>query len=327
MALGDFLLRRARRPEQRLERRGVQGADRRLARGPLVIDPFARVTKKPQIQLEAASGVDAQDPAHLGHEARPAVGRQAHDLVFVAVMREAEVLGERLEEDAERMRKVDLLVDRDRAAAPQAPGRAGKVTETVHRHRSRFVEGRGEKGRGEVRAVMLYEMHLAVEGLRHGPLKERVDTLTLAFVADALEHQRRVRPAPQQVGQLAAEIGARILVDCDLRDVVQPDTRIAQAPADRLRRKPGPMLEPPEALLLRCRHQHAVAQQAGRCVRVIGVDAENDQAGALAANQFQAVRTISVRCSWRGVQPSTSRALRESATSAGGSPGRRPPTT
>ena len=45
--------------------------------------------------------------AHLVGEARLAVGRQAHHLVFVAVLRKAEKLGERGVEQPQRMREVD----------------------------------------------------------------------------------------------------------------------------------------------------------------------------------------------------------------------------
>ena len=49
---------------------------------------------------------------------------------------------------------------------------------------------------------------------------------SFAFIPDAVEHQRKVGAALQHVCELATEVGARILVDRNMRDLVEPDARI-----------------------------------------------------------------------------------------------------
>src|SRR5581483_11822632 len=97
--------------------RGIEHRERRLAALPGIRDTLPGMAKVSEIETERfalprhdhfAQGID------LG---RLPVRREPHDLVFVAVMREAEVLRERLVEDPERMREVHLVLDRDGAAA------------------------------------------------------------------------------------------------------------------------------------------------------------------------------------------------------------------
>ena len=91
-------------------------------------------------------------------EARLAVGRQAHHLVFVAVLREAEELRERGVEQAERVRELDAAADVDVVAAADAPHDAAEVAEPVDRDDRRFVERRGEERAGQMGAMVLDEM-------------------------------------------------------------------------------------------------------------------------------------------------------------------------
>ena len=99
----------------------------------------------------------------LVDEARLAVGRETHDLVLVAVVREADELRHRLVEHAERMREVDAAVDRDRAALAQPPGRGGEIAEAVDRHRHRPVVGRDQESRREMADMVLDGMDGAAE--------------------------------------------------------------------------------------------------------------------------------------------------------------------
>ena len=66
----------------------------------------------------APSGVQAHDLAHGIHEGGPAVRREAHDLVLVAVMRKTEILRESLVKNAERMREKYSAVDGDALPLP-----------------------------------------------------------------------------------------------------------------------------------------------------------------------------------------------------------------
>ena len=109
----------AARAQQFLERWRKQIAELRRAVGPLIGDTLAMMPEIGEIERIAAIGL-SDDLAHGVHEGGLAVRRKPHDLVLVAVMRKAEILGERLIEDAERMRenRPDL---RSRCRAPPAP--------------------------------------------------------------------------------------------------------------------------------------------------------------------------------------------------------------
>jgi hypothetical protein len=63
----------------------------------------------------------------------------------------------------------------------------------------------------------------------------------------------------QNVGDLAKEVGATVLIDGDVVDLRERELSLAQAIGDSLRGKPGPVLDPAEALLLRRRNEHPVA--------------------------------------------------------------------
>ena len=72
---------------------------------PLVVNAFAVVAEKVEVQCKGAVRLQLHDLAHLGQEIGLAVGRQSHDLVFVAVIGKAQVLREGLVEDTERVGK------------------------------------------------------------------------------------------------------------------------------------------------------------------------------------------------------------------------------
>ena len=80
-------------------------------------------------------------------------------------MRKAEILRQRLIEDAERMRKIHPSIDRDVCALARPPGRAGEIAEAIDRDDDRLFERRNMKGRGQMREVMLDPVHLATEAL------------------------------------------------------------------------------------------------------------------------------------------------------------------
>ena len=78
-------------------------------------------------------------------------------------MRKAEILRQRLIEDAERMREIDAAVDGDLRPAADAPGGAGEIAEAIDRNDDRLIEGRDVKGRGQMRQMMFDPMHLRHE--------------------------------------------------------------------------------------------------------------------------------------------------------------------
>jgi hypothetical protein len=135
-------------------------------------------------------------------------------------MAKAEVLGQRLIEDAERMREVHAAIDRERCAVSLAPGGAGEVTEAIDRDGDRALERRREKGRGEVREVVLDVLHLPGEGLAGECLVELLrDRTTAARVAHAVEHQLGIGALTQRVGDLAREASPGVGVERDAVDV------------------------------------------------------------------------------------------------------------
>ena len=123
----------ARRPKQVDQRIAPQAPARGNAFLHRIVGTLAGgVAEIAQIEGEAAVVLEPDDLLHLLDVARLAIGREAHHLVLVAVVREADELRHRLVEDAQRMREVDAAVDRDLAALAQTPGRRGKIAEAVH---------------------------------------------------------------------------------------------------------------------------------------------------------------------------------------------------
>ena len=135
-----------------------------------------------------------------------AVRREPHHLVLVAIVGKAEILGQRLIEDAERMREIDAAVDTDVAALARSPGGAGEIAEAVDRDDHRLVERRDVKGRGEMREVMLDVMHLAAKLLAGKALLQKLgDALTRAPVLEAVEHQSETRALHEDVAKLPSK--------------------------------------------------------------------------------------------------------------------------
>ena len=142
------------RPKKVLQGRREQIAEFGRTVRPLIRHIAPVMAEIVEIELERAIGHQTNDLAHGVQIDRPAIGREAHHLVFVAVVRKAEILGQRLIEDAERMREVHAAVDRERAPSPHAPGCAGEVAEAVDRNDDRLIEGRHVKGGGKMREMM-----------------------------------------------------------------------------------------------------------------------------------------------------------------------------
>ena len=88
-------------------------------------------------------------------EARLAVGGEPHDLVLARIDAKAGEIGKGRVQETERMRKVDLLQNRDLVAGAE-PGRGRRpFADPVHRQDHRRLKGRREKGRGRVAQMVL----------------------------------------------------------------------------------------------------------------------------------------------------------------------------
>ena len=96
----------------------------------------------------------------------------------------------------------------------------------------------------------------------------------LVAIAPTVEQQARTGALERDITELAEEIGAAAAVDGDLGHVTEVNLGFIQAIVDRLRRESGPMLHAPKPLLLGGGEQFAVAHDARRGVRMIGIDAE-----------------------------------------------------
>ena len=99
----------------------------------------------------------------------PAVGREAHQLVFAAVDLEAAVVGERGIEQPERVRKLQLLRQLDLVAAPDAQRRRAPLADAVERQDGRFVERAREKRARRVALVVIGEDERRLARLGRGP--------------------------------------------------------------------------------------------------------------------------------------------------------------
>jgi len=137
MAVVEWIVGLAARPQQLLERRRKQIADLRSAVIPLIGNTLAMMAEEAQIEHVRAIGPQAHDLAHGLHEGRPAIGRKPHDLVLVAVVGKSEKLCERLIEDAERMGKIDAPIDPNRGALANAPSSARKIAKSIDRNHHR----------------------------------------------------------------------------------------------------------------------------------------------------------------------------------------------
>ena len=92
---------------------------------------------------------------------RLAVGREPHHLVFAGVDLEAGVIGRGRIQQAERMRKMDLLEDLEPVAVADRRRRRRPFADAVHGQHGGVLERRGIEGRRRVAQMMLAEQQLA----------------------------------------------------------------------------------------------------------------------------------------------------------------------
>src|SRR5689334_8186966 len=165
VALRQWFFAVSRGPEQVDEGHRVKGPDLRGSVLPLIFDLLAVMPEVGEIQFEAAAVLQANNAAHVLHVARLAIRCQAHHLVFVSVMREPEVLGQRFIEDAQGMGEVDFVVNPDLTSGTATPCRARKVAKAIDRNDRRLGERGSQKCRTEMSQVMFDEMNRPIERL------------------------------------------------------------------------------------------------------------------------------------------------------------------
>src|SRR5438034_3890023 len=118
-----------------------------------------------QIELISSIGSKLYDLAHGLHECRLAIRRKSHDLVFVTVVWKAEILRQRLIEDAERMREIHASIDGNGLAPSHPPRCAAEIAEAIDREDDGFGKRRNMECRGKMCKVVLDPVHLAMKAL------------------------------------------------------------------------------------------------------------------------------------------------------------------
>ena len=155
VVLRQLARRLARRPEDLLEARREDAADRRRPLRPRHVDAAVVVREVVEVQLEELA-VQLHEVAHLrAVHVRLAVRREPHHLPLVAVLREAEPLRDGRVVDAERVRERDTVEHLQPVAATDRDERRREVAEAVERQHRRLVERRDEERGRRVRLVVL----------------------------------------------------------------------------------------------------------------------------------------------------------------------------
>ena len=111
--------------------------------------------------------------------------------------------------------------------------------------------------------------------------QEPRDRLSLASVAEPVEHEADTRRRAQEVADLAQPVGAAVLIDGDMVNFGERELSLAQAIGDGVGRKSGPMLDAPEPLLLGRRDKHSIAHECRCGIAVKGVEPKDDHCASI----------------------------------------------
>src|ERR1700730_16222454 len=177
------------------------------------------VTKIFEVQPESSIGSNPNDLAQLFEESRLAIRRQAHHFVFVSVMRETDELGERGIKNAERVRKINAIVDLDFVAVAESERGAGKVAEAVDGKTGRLVESGNKKRGGKMCEVMFDVMDLRFELEAVRLLERFFNRGGAANVFDLLAHQLRMRLMGEDKTEPSPIVHARVAIHRDVIDL------------------------------------------------------------------------------------------------------------
>ena len=276
----ERILRPPGRAQESLELGRVDRAHRRLAVVPRHAHAFRVVAEVAQVQLEPAAGHEMDQLAEPGDVARLAVRREPHHLILVAVLGEAEVLREGEIEESQRMGEVDPVHDVELLVPPHRPRGAYKISEPVDRADRGLLERRHVERAGQVRRVMLDPVHalldvLAAESQYIGD--NRCHPTHSPPVLQPIRDQPRARPLPEREERFTPEVRAGISGDREMTNLRGRHVRQLEARADRIARKPRPVLDPSEALLFDGSDELAIAEERGGDVTVVGVNPEDDR--------------------------------------------------
>ena len=205
---------------------------------------------------------------------RLAVRSQPHELVLAAVHPEAGEVRERGVEQAERVRKAQLLPHAQLVAAANrdAPGRP--LSHAVERHYGRLVEGRREERAGRVRLVVLQEDVAARVAAAERPI-ELPWGIELLLEPERQSHEEQLEAAGREgrVGlEDAVKLEQRLVVERDEVEFFGADPAFRKAVVDRMAREARVVLPATEALFLCRRDDLPVNHQASSAVVVVRGD-------------------------------------------------------
>ena len=177
-------------------------------------------------------------------------------------MWKTEKLGQCLIKDAQRVWKINLAADIDRVSLPASPGTAGEIAKAIDGHHHRFIIRRYMEGRRQMCRVMLDRYnppleHLAGESIGQQAFHARAFTL----VTNSIQHQFQIGTFRQGKRNLLAKMRLRILIYSYDIDSVQRNSSLFETVANRLRRKPGPVLDTAKAFLFHSGNQLPITHQ------------------------------------------------------------------
>ena len=268
LALGEQCLRSARRTfEQGLE----------FFRGHAQARAVVKIT---QVEGERAVRFEVDDLLEQSvGETRPAVGREAHELVFAGVDLEAAEISDRAVEQAERVGKVQRLQELDTLAPAMADRRGVPFADAVDGEDRSFVERRRKKRTGGVRFVVVGEDDLIAQAATEGAADFAGQ---VEFGAQPRWHREHEgAEAGGSVGEIRfeepVEFKKRLFVKYHVVDLLRRDAAGAQHIVDRLGGKTGVVSDPGKPLLLRGRDDFSTADQAGRAIVVITGESEDER--------------------------------------------------
>ena len=256
---------------------GEDPPDRRRPLVPGHVDALLVVQEVVEAELEHRP-VELHELAHLVEVARLAVGREAHHLALVAVVREAEPLRDRGVEDPERVRVEDALEHLELVAVALGEHRRGEVAEAVDGEDRGVLERRDEERARDVRLVVLDVVEAGGEGVRLDPepLRERrADVADARRVLEAGLEVAGARAVADRAQQLLAEVRLRVARDGDVVELLGLQARVGEAPRGGQRREAGAVLDAVETLLLGGCDELAVDDESCGRVTVEGVEPQD----------------------------------------------------
>ena len=290
-------------PGERLLRPARRSAEQRLEPPVRHPEPGA-VVEEGEIEPETAVPLQV----HQVFEDRGGVPglpvrREPHDLVLAGIHPEPEVVGERRVEEAERVREVDLPLDREFRSPADTHRSGGPLPHPVHGQDHRLRERRGVEGARRVRLVVFGEQEsfVPVHRGRRGGESPPQQVFLEQFLLDPYrrcEGEGAEAPGRERQGGLEQplELQEGFVVEDHPIDFVERRPGLCQTGGDGAGGIPGVVFSPREPLFLGGRDDPAVLDQGRRAVVVERGEPEDSQgAGERGAPVRRACRSSAPR--------------------------------